>query len=171
VGESGTKWDKRRDSGVLHIKGKLEQMFLGQYRHNLDSKDRLTVPAKYRDELVEGGFMMKGFDHNLMVLTPEAFEVVSRRLNRMSLTSPKARLLRRRIFSSAERFDLDKSGRFLIPVYLRQAAGLDGEVVLNGAGDYFEIWAPTMWSEEEAKSETAGMDPELFDDLDLATSE
>lgn len=146
-------------------------MFLGQYRHTLDSKDRLTVPARYRDELAEGGFMMKGFDNNLMVLTPQAFGVVSRRLNRMSLTSPKARLLRRRIFSSAERFDLDKSGRFLIPAYLRQSASLNGEVVLNGAGDYFEIWAPSLWSEEEVKSESAGMDTGLFDDLDLATSE
>ena len=146
-------------------------MFLGQYRHNLDSKDRLTVPAKYREELVDGGFMMKGFDNNLMVLTPQAFDVVSRRLNRMSITSPKARLLRRRIFSSAERFDLDKSGRFLIPVYLRQAASLDGAVVLNGAGDYFEIWSPELWSEEEVKSDDADMDPEIFDGLDLSTSE
>ena len=146
-------------------------MFLGFDRHTLDSKNRLTVPAKYREELVTGGFVMKGFDNNLMVLTLQAFDVVSKRLNRMSLTNPKARLLRRRIFSSAERFELDKVGRFLIPEYLRLSAGLDGEVVLNGAGDYFEIWAPELWAEEEHLTQDAGMNPELFDDLDLATSE
>jgi MraZ protein len=146
-------------------------MFLGFDRHTLDSKNRLTVPAKFRGELTEGGFVMRGFDQNLMVLTPAAFEVVSRRLNRMSLTNAKARMLRRRIFSSAEQIGLDKSGRFLIPEYLRLDANLDGEVVLNGAGDYFEIWSPENWAQEEVKTDAAGLDPALFDDLVLATSE
>lgn len=146
-------------------------MFLGYDRHTLDSKNRLTVPAKFREELANGGFVMRGFDQNLMVLTPAAFDVISRRLNRMSLTNPRARMLRRRIFASAERFELDKSGRFLVPEFLRQVANLDGEVVLNGAGDYFEIWSPGLWVEQETKADDAGMNPELFDDLDLITSE
>lgn len=114
---------------------------------------------------------MQGFEQNLMVLRPDAFDVVSRRLNRMSLTNPKARWLRRQIFSSTERFELDKAGRFLIPEFLRRFATLEGEVVLKGAGDYFEIWSPGLLQDLEKKAEDAGMNPELFDDLDLATSE
>jgi MraZ protein len=146
-------------------------MFTGTHRHTLDQKNRLTVPAKFREELTDGGFVMQGFEQNLMVLTPQAFDVVSRRLNRMSLTNPKARMLRRKIFSSTERFELDKTGRLLIPDFLRQSASLDGEVVLKAAGDYFEIWSPGLLAEQEKQAELAGMDPELFDDLDLATSE
>ena len=146
-------------------------MFLGFDRHSLDNKNRLTVPAKYRAELENGGYVMRGFDDNLMVLTMQAFDVISKRLNRLSLTNPKARLLRRKIFSSAERFELDKTGRFLIPEHLRLAAGLEGEVILSGLGDFFEIWSPELWGEQEAQAEAQGMDPELFDDLDLTTSE
>ena len=146
-------------------------MFLGFDRHSLDNKNRLTVPAKYRAELENGGYVLRGFDDNLMVLTMQAFDVISKRLNRLSLTNPKARLLRRKIFSSAERFELDKTGRFLIPEHLRLAAGLEGEVILSGLGDFFEIWSPELWGEQEAQAEAQGMDPELFDDLDLTTSE
>ena len=146
-------------------------MFLGFDRHSLDNKNRLTVPAKYRAELENGGYVMRGFDDNLMVLTMQAFDVISKRLNRLSLTNPKARLLRRKIFSSAERFELDKTGRFLIPEHLRLAAGLEGEVILSGLGDFFEIWSPELWGDQEAQAEAQGMDPELFDDLDLTTSE
>ena len=146
-------------------------MFLGFDRHSLDNKNRLTVPAKYRAELENCGYVMRGFDDNLMVLTMQAFDVISKRLNRLSLTNPKARLLRRKIFSSAERFELDKTGRFLIPEHLRLAAGLEGEVILSGLGDFFEIWSPELWGEQEAQAEAQGMDPELFDDLDLTTSE
>jgi len=146
-------------------------MFLGFDRHSLDNKNRLTVPAKFRVELETGGYVMRGFDDNLMVLTTQAFDVLSKRLNRMSITNPKARLLKRKIFSSAERFELDKTGRFLIPEHLRLAAGLESEVVLSGLGDFFEIWSPELWGEQEAQAEAQAMDPELFDDLDLTASD
>jgi len=146
-------------------------MFLGFDRHSLDNKNRLTVPAKFRVELETGGYVMRGFDDNLMVLTTQAFDVHSKRLNRMSITNPKARLLKRKIFSSAERFELDKTGRFLIPEHLRLAAGLESEVVLSGLGDFFEIWSPELWGEQEAQAEAQAMDPELFDDLDLTASD
>ncbi len=175
LGSCGRKWDElgrnAGNSGVLHIKGQLEQMFLGFDRHNLDNKNRLTVPAKYRVELETGGYVMRGFDDNLMVLTTQAFDVLSKRLNHMSITNPKARLLKRKIFASAERFELDKTGRFLIPEHLRLAASLENEVVLSGLGDFFEIWSPELWGEQEAQAEAQAMDPELFDDLDLTASD
>jgi MraZ protein len=135
-------------SGVLLIKGRLEQMFLGQYQHNLDSKGRLTIPARYRDLLTEGAYITQGFDRNLMVMTKSAFEMVSRRVNQMSITDPTVRLLRRLIFSGGEQVEVDKAGRILIPQFLRQAASLDGEAVVVGVGDYFEIWSPVQWSEQ-----------------------
>jgi MraZ protein len=64
-------------------------MFLGQYHHILDSKDRLTVPARFRSELEEGAYVMQGLDKNLMVLTEAAFQVVYQRITQMSITDPR----------------------------------------------------------------------------------
>ena len=76
-------------------------MFLGEYRHSIDNKDRLTVPARYRELMDEGAYILRGFDRNLMVLTTKAFEAISHRLDQMSLTDPLARSLRRLIIGSA----------------------------------------------------------------------
>ena len=144
-------------------------MFLGQYRHNLDSKDRLTVPARYREPLEKGAYVMQGFDRNLMVMTDEAFDAVRAHLQGMSFTEPVTRLLRRLIFSTADRVELDKAGRILIPQFLRQNMQLDGEVVLVGAGDYFEIWAPEAWVEQNAQLQDSQANAQRFAALDLST--
>lgn len=123
-------------------------MFLGQYWHNLDNKGRLTIPARYRDLLEDGAYITQGFDHNLMIWKTSAFELISQRVNQMSITDPVARLLRRLIFSSGEHVEIDKAGRILIPKYLRQAAELGDETVIVGVGDYFEVWSPSLWSEQ-----------------------
>ena len=63
-------------------------MFLGQYQHSLDAKGRLIVPARFRDSLAEGGFVTRGFDRCLMVMTLDYFEVVYQRINSMNLADP-----------------------------------------------------------------------------------
>lgn len=144
-------------------------MFLGQYQHNLDNKGRLTIPARYRDLLEEGAYITQGFDRNLMVMTVAAFEAFSQRVRSMSITDPKARLLRRLLFSKGERLEVDKSGRILIPQFLRQAADLDGEAVVVGVGDYFEIWSPQNWNEQAAKLEDADTNSDLFAVFDISS--
>src|SRR5512145_1330440 len=107
-------------------------MFLGQYQHSLDNKGRLTIPVRYRELLAEGAYITQGFDRNLMVLTTSAFQGIAQRVNRMSVTDPEARSLRRLIYSHGEQVEVDKAGRILIPQFLREAAGLDGEAILVG---------------------------------------
>ena len=144
VGESGAPGQ----AGALQLKDRLELMFfLGQYNHNLDEKGRLTIPARFRDTLVdEGAYIMQGFDTNLIVLTEATFDMISQRLNQASLTDATARLLRRLLFSTASRAEFDKAGRILIPQYLRVTAGIDSEAVVVGAGKYIEIWSTERWS-------------------------
>ena len=127
-------------------------MFLGQYVHSFDDKSRLTVPARYRELIADGAFVVQGLDRNLMVLTPAAFEIIYQRIMAMNLTDPTARLLRRVILGNASQLDVDKAGRILVPQALREFAGLDGEAVLVGQGDYFEIWSPEMWARQERYS-------------------
>lgn len=144
-------------------------MFLGQYQHNIDSKGRLTIPARFRELLVaEGAYVTQGFDNNLMVLTVSSFKQISQRVNTMSMTDPMARLLKRLIFSGADLVDVDKVGRILIPQFLRDAAGLDGEAMIVGVGAYFEIWSPDMWQEQVIQLKDVEANAQRFMSLDLA---
>ncbi len=146
-------------------------MFLGQYRHNLDSKDRLTVPARFRDLLDGGAYVLQGLDRNLMVHTETSFQAISRWVNNMSLTDPETRLLRRLIFSTADRVNVDKSGRILIPQFLRQYAHLDSAVILVGVGDYFEIWSPEFWDQQLAQMQDSDANARRFAAFDISTGE
>ena len=146
-------------------------MFLGQYRHNLDSKGRLTVPARFRDFLVpNGAYVMQGFDLNLMVLPNSTFESVSHRVNRMSMTDPKTRLLRRLIFSTANFVEVDRAGRILIPSFLQETAELENGVIVVGNGDYFEIWSPDLWDVQVSELQAAQINADRFEGL-ILTSE
>jgi MraZ protein len=160
---------ERRYTGVLHIKGWVEQMFLGQYHHNLDSKNRLTIPSRFRELLADGAYVMQGFDRNLMVLTASAFAKIYQRSNLMSLTDPITRLLKRLIFSTASHVDVDNAGRILIPEFLRQVIDLQSEAVVVGVGDYFEIWSPDLWTEQINQLQDAEANAQRFAALDMST--
>jgi MraZ protein len=110
---------------------------------------------------------MQGFDQNLMVLPSSTFEAISRRVNQMSMTDPTARLLRRLLFSTADRVDVDRAGRILIPQFLRQAANLDVQVVVVGSGDYFEIWSPDQWDTQVEQLQDVQSNAHRFGALDL----
>lgn len=174
VCECGRKWIKveRRVSRRSDIKDKLEHMFLGRYHHNIDGKGRLTIPARYRDLLAaDGAYLTQGFDQNINVYPQPIFERISMRVNRLSMTDPSARLLRRLMFSNAELVALDRSGRILIPQFLREALDLDNEAMIIGMGDYFEIWAPDQWSGQTMMMEENEPLAMRFVDLDLSTGE
>jgi MraZ protein len=144
-------------------------MFLGQYTHSIDAKGRLIIPVKFRPLLAQGAYVVRGFDPNLVVYTTDTFQLLSRQANATSATDPEARAMRRFIFGSAQDVSLDSAGRILIPGFLRQYAHLDGETVLVGAGQYFEIWNAELWEKELARV----ADPELsagrFATFSLAT--
>lgn len=146
-----------------------EQMFLGQFSHTFDDKSRLTVPAKFREPLADGAYVVQGLDNNLMVLTASAFEIIYNRLMAMNMTDPSARALRRIILGNASPANLDSAGRILIPQALRDLVGLQTEAVLVGQGDYFEIWSPVNWQVEEAKLQDPTTNDQRFATLDLST--
>ena len=142
-------------------------MFLGQYRHTLDEKGRLTIPAKFRDALSEGAYLTQGFDRNLRLLTQADFEAMAERLNHLSMTDPAIRQLRRLIFSNASEVSLDRLGRTLVPQFLREFAGLESEAVIVGVGEAIEIWSPEAWAEQERQLQDAEANAQRFAALDL----
>ena len=145
-------------------------MFLGQFYHNLDNKGRLTIPTQFRDMLSEGGaYVLQGFEQNLLVLPSARFENVAQRINQMSMTDPTSRLLRRLFFSTAQHVEVDKSGRILLPRFLRQSSYLDNEVVVVGNGAYFELWSPGNWSSQSEQIQDTQTNAHRFAELDLTS--
>jgi MraZ protein len=150
--------------------GEVERMFLGQYHHSMDNKGRLTIPSRFRDYLLsDGAYITRGFDHNLMLLSEPMFNKIYERVNRMSMTEPTARILKRLIFSSAERVEFDKVGRILIPDFLRESVGLNSEAVVVGVGAYVEIWDPHQWKEQVSQLQDDEANSQRFAMLDLST--
>lgn len=161
---------ERRKLRRLSINRIKEQMFLGQYQHSLDAKGRLIVPARFRDGLEEGGFITRGFDRCLMVMTMDYFEIVYARINAMNMADPATRELRRLIFANAYSITPDKVGRINLPGDLRQFAHIESNTTLAGQGEYFEIWLPTLWDEQMNNLSNTEANIERFSALDLSGS-
>lgn len=143
-------------------------MFLGQYEHTIDEKGRMTIPARFRDLLQNGAYITTGFDHNLMVLTADSFEKIYDRVNHLSMTDPTARQLKRLIFSNADRVEIDRAGRILIPQKLRETVQLKTDAVVLGVGDYFEIWSPDLWLQQNELLNDTEANAQRFSALDLS---
>jgi MraZ protein len=142
-------------------------MFLGEYRHTLDDKGRLTVPARYRQLLAEGGYITQGFDQNLMVLRERNFQAVIDRITKQAVTDPSVRELARVLFSQADFVQPDKSGRILVPQPMREKHHLDGELVIVGVGTYFEIWTPERWAAQTEHLDEAAGNASYFEKLQI----
>ncbi|HEX2696075.1 MAG TPA: division/cell wall cluster transcriptional repressor MraZ [Anaerolineales bacterium] len=144
-------------------------MFLGQFQHNLDDKSRLMVPARFRELLEGGAYITQGFDRCLMVMTEDYFKQVYDRVNAMNLADPTTRLLRRLIFANAYPIDVDKVGRILIPQNLREFIGLNGEAIVAGQGDYFEVWTTSAWTEQMKQIQDTEANNQRFVTLNLSS--
>lgn len=142
-------------------------MFFGRYDHTIDEKGRLIIPARYREQLEAGAYITCGFDQNLIVLTASHFEQIYQRVMQMSITDLSARQLRRHMFSNADLLQFDKTGRILIPQFLRNLARLDTNVTVVGVGDFFEVWSAEEWAKQSEQLNDAETIAQRFSALNL----
>jgi MraZ protein len=145
-------------------------MFYGQFEHTIDEKGRLTIPSRYREELSSDTLVLTtGFEHSLIVLTPEIFSIVSNQVRSKPITNPTSRQFRRYFFSHAQELEIDKTGRILLPAFLRETANLTDSAVLVGNGDYFELWSPENWQLQSDLLNDSDANEQRFSALDLTT--
>lgn len=123
-------------------------MFIGEYRHSLDSKSRLSVPVKLRAELGEEFIMCRGFDKCVMLFPLEAWTEFAQKLEAFRVME--GRDFNRYFFSGAMRMNMDTQGRALVPQVYRDFAGLDKDVVLIGNNKHLELWDEKAWDNELA---------------------
>jgi MraZ protein len=121
-------------------------MLLGEYDHTLDEKNRLTLPARFRQAFADGIVITRGMDGCLNGYTRSDWErFVEERLERLDPLSKEARQMSRFMFSGASETELDKQGRVMVPAALTAHAKIDREVVVAGVRDHVEIWDRAAW--------------------------
>ncbi len=129
-------------------------MFLGEYRHSIDAKGRVAIPARFRSGMAEGLVVTRGLDPCLHLYPKSQWVPLAERLSALPMSEPAVRALRRNFFTGAFACEMDKQGRILIPPALREYAGLDGDVVIAGLNTYVEVWSATNWEQELPRVES-----------------
>ena len=134
-------------------------MLLGAYEHTIDDKNRLTLPAKFRQAFADGVVVTRGLDGCLFAFRrPDWDRLIESRLSTLDPFSPEGRRVQRHFFSGAAETELDKQGRVMVPRELMQHAKLSREVVVAGVNDRLEIWDRDTWRNELAKVEGSAED-------------
>jgi MraZ protein len=138
-------------------------MFLGEFVHTLDSKGRLTIPAKFRDRLAAGLVVTRNPSDRCLLLMPMSeWTTLTDKIKTLPLTDRRTSLLRRVLFSAAEDLKPDKQGRVLVSQRLREFAHIDNEVMVVGMDSYVELWDPSEWDEQVLQKFDDDLDTELF---------
>jgi MraZ protein len=121
-------------------------MFIGEYRHTFDAKNRISVPAKFRKELGKTVIVTRGLDRCLFVYPMSAWKKEAEKLAQYSTGSAAGRGLSRLILSGASEADVDSAGRILVPDYLKSFASLSGKAVVAGVNERVELWDEDAWN-------------------------
>ncbi len=138
-------------------------MFLGEYQFSLDSKARLTLPAKYRELLAPAVVVSRHPTDRCLVLWPmPEWERLTARISGLSIADGASALLRRKLFSAAEDIRPDAQGRILLSQRLRGYARIESDVAIIGQSSYIELWNPADWQEYEARFDGTDLSGELF---------
>jgi MraZ protein len=126
-------------------------MFYGEYFHAIDNKGRLILPSKLREaakaNFIEKFIMTRGLDKCLFMFGEEEWRATEQKFKAMSFTKQDSRKFNRLFFSGAVEMVPDKQGRILVPVYLKDGAGIKKDVVIIGISNRIEIWAKDLWQD------------------------
>lgn len=120
-------------------------MLIGEYKHVLDEKKRLAIPAKWRKEIGRQVVITPGLDNCLFVYTLREWRRISEKLAGLSMLRADTRSFNRFMLAGAAESDVDQLGRILIPEHLKRFAGLESAAVVAGIHNRLEIWDEERW--------------------------
>ncbi len=120
-------------------------MFIGEYSHNLDNKNRLALPAKFRAALKTGAVVTRGLDNCLFVFTRQDWQKLVDKITALPIGKADARGFSRIMLAGAMDVKLDSLGRILLPDYLKKYAGIKKKVIVAGLYNRLEIWDEAKW--------------------------
>ncbi len=133
-------------------------MFIGEYHHNIDDKGRLATPVKFRSDLAKGAVVTRGLDSSLFLLPLEEWGKLAEKLSNLPLGKSNSRAFARLMLAGAMDVNLDKQGRFVVPEYLREYAGIKKNVVIVGVSTRLELWDAEAWDQYRKQTEADASD-------------
>ncbi len=125
-------------------------MLIGEYKHTLDPKKRLSLPSKWRGELGASLVVTRGLDNCLFVYPLLEWQKITDKISELPLGTADTRSFNRFFLSGAVEVEVDSVGRILVPDFLKEFAHLDTKVVLAGIHNRIEIWDENKWTEYKA---------------------
>ena len=128
-------------------------MLIGEYKHGLDPKKRVSIPAKFRKEIGKKAVITRGLDQCLFVYPMSEWEKVAEKLSSLPTGQSDTRNFVRMMLAGAVDVDIDSLGRVLIPDYLKDYAGLKDKVVIAGVYKRLEIWNEENWENYKQRIE------------------
>lgn len=140
-------------------------MLIGEFQHNIDTKGRLIMPAKFRPDLGQVFIITRGLDGCLFGFPMEAWEKIQEKLKQLPLAKKDARKFTRFFYSAATEVEIDKQGRINLPSNLIEFAKIDKECRVIGVSDRIEIWSSELWEEfaEDAQDNFEEIAEEMID--------
>ncbi len=141
-------------------------MFMGEYHHNIDDKNRLIIPAKFREDLGQEFIVTRGIENCLFAYSKEDWQQIVEKLESLPFTKKDARSFVRFFLSGATYAEFDKQGRITITSPLVSYANITKECVVIGAGNRLEIWSKQDWDQffNSAKDNMSDIAENLFDE-------
>ena len=122
-------------------------MFMGEFHHNLDEKNRLIIPSKFREELGKKFVVTRGLEECLFVYSLDEWNKIVEKLRSLPFTNKDARTFMRMFLSGATECELDPNGRILLPSNLINYCSLTKEAIILGVSERLEIWAEDKYEE------------------------
>ena len=129
-------------------------MLIGEYKHTLDPKKRLSLPSKWRKELGRELVITRGLDNCLFVYPLPEWQKITEKIGQLPLGQADTRSFNRFFLSGAVEVEVDSVGRILVPDFLKDFAALGTSVVLAGIYSRIEIWDEEKWNEYKRKIES-----------------
>lgn len=128
-------------------------MLIGEFAHSLDDKNRLSLPAKFRQEMGKKVVLARGLDHSVTIFTVKEWKKIAEKLSDSSMLQADNRNFNRFIFSGAVEVEVDSIGRVLVPDFLKEWGKLGAKVAIIGVQNRAEIWNENTWRERKTAVE------------------
>lgn len=141
-------------------------MFMGQYEHSIDTKGRVIIPAKYREELGENFVVTRGLDGCLFLYPQAEWQNFVEKLQKLP-SNQNTRKMQRQFLSKAMEVVLDKQGRILVSSLLREIAALKKDIVFVGMMNRVEVWDKELLHQQEMQQDDEDLE-ETMDELEIS---
>ena len=146
-------------------------MFLGHHFTQLKNSNRLPVRPDWNKLISSGVYLTQGFDQNLLILTPNAFQEIYARLAALNIADPLVRLLLRMFLSTANFIESVENETISLPQDLLEYANLESNVVVVGLGEYVEVWSSDLWQQQQSEIQDSQTNAQRFSAFTISTSE